>query len=140
MLPLLKLAGENGQICSIAELRNKLAHQLKITPEQQAIKLPSGKQSIFSNRVGWASTYLSKAKLLEKPKRGYVRITQRGQGVLRDNPSPLDAAYLKQFEEFREFKNHLVSEEQRIAQEEDKSLLLTTTPEETLDEAIAIYG
>ena len=138
MLPLLKLAGEDGQICSIAELRNKLAHQLKITPEQQAIKLPSGKQSIFSNRVGWASTYLSKAKLLEKPKRGCVRITQRGQGVLRDNPSPLDAAYLKQFEKFREFKNHLVSEEQRIAQEEDKSLLLTTTPEETLDEAIAL--
>jgi restriction system protein len=39
MLPLLKLV-EDGQIHQIAQLREKLAQQLSITPEQRTIKLP----------------------------------------------------------------------------------------------------
>ena len=67
---------------SIAHLREQLAQRLNITPEQRIIKLPSGRQSIFDNRVGWANTYLRKAGLLSCPKRGYVQITQRGKAIL----------------------------------------------------------
>ena len=74
MLPLLKLAAEGEQVYPVAQLRKRLAEQLGITPEQQAIQLPSGRQSVFDNRVGWASTYLRKAGLLSRPKRGYVQI------------------------------------------------------------------
>lgn len=52
MLPLLKLAAEDGQVHPIAPLREKLAQQFGITPEQRSIKLPSGQQAIFDNRVG----------------------------------------------------------------------------------------
>ncbi len=69
MLPLLKLAAENEQVYEIATLREKLAQQLGITPEQRAVRLPSGQQSVFDNRVGWASTHLRKASLLSRPKR-----------------------------------------------------------------------
>ena len=90
MLPLLKLAAEGEQVYPVAQLRKRLAEQLAITPEQQAIQLPSGRQSVFDNRVGWASTYLRKAGLLSRPKRGYVQITARGQEVLAQNPIAID--------------------------------------------------
>lgn len=104
MLPLLKLAAEDGQVHSVAQLREQLAHRLTITPEQRAIRLPSGRQPIFDNRVGWASTYLRKAGLLSRPKRGYVQITPCGQEVLAQNPAAIDDLYLQCFEDFRQFK------------------------------------
>lgn len=78
-----------------AQLREKLAQQLSITSEQQAIKLPSGKQSVFDNRIGWASAYLRKAGLLQSPKRGYAQITQGGKDVLAKNPPEINELYLQ---------------------------------------------
>ncbi|MBD3886258.1 restriction endonuclease [Phormidium tenue FACHB-886] len=137
MLPLLKLAAENGQVHHIAKLREQLAQQLNLTPEQQSIKLPSGRQSIFDNRVGWASTYLRKAGLLSRPKRGYVQITQRGQDLLSTNPSTIDVLYLQRFEEFREFKERSIPEDQLITAL-DSTPSSTTTPEETINKAVGI--
>nr|WP_242043578.1 MULTISPECIES: restriction endonuclease [Cyanophyceae] len=137
MLPLLKLAAENGQIHHIAGLREKLAQHLNITSDQRAIKLPSGRQSIFDNRVGWASTYLRKANLLSRPKRGYVQITQRGKAVLAENPPAINDRYLQRFEEFREFNERSAPDEQLppVASETPSS---TTTPEETISKAVGI--
>ena len=139
MLPLLKLAAEDGQVHSIAPLREKLAQQFGITPEQRSIKLPSGQQSVFDNRVGWASTYLRKAGLLSRPKRGYIQITQRGRDVLAENPSAIDNLYLQRFEEFREFRERSAPEETIAATPSDTSAP-TTTPEETISKAIGILN
>jgi len=68
--------------------------------------LPSGQQVIFKNRVGWASTYLKKAGLLDSGKKGYFSITRRGLDVLRENPPSIDVNFLKRYEEFNEFRNH----------------------------------
>ena len=136
MLPLLKLAAEDGQIHHIAKLREELARQLSITAEQRAIKLPSGRQPIFNNRVGWASTYLRKAGLLSRPKRGYVQITQRGRDVLAENPPAIDDRYLQRFEEFREFNERSVPEEQLPLPPNE--IPSSTTPEETLSKAVGI--
>jgi hypothetical protein len=43
--------------------------------------LPSGGQATFDNRVGWARTYIKKAGLLESPRRGYLKITERSGGA-----------------------------------------------------------
>ena len=136
MLPLLKLTAEDGQIHHIAKLREELARQLSITAEQRAIKLPSGRQPIFNNRVGWASTYLRKASLLSRPKRGYVQITQRGRDVLAANPPAIDDRYLQRFEEFREFNERSVPEEQLPLPPNE--IPSSTTPEETLSKAVGI--
>jgi restriction system protein len=136
MLPLLKLTAEDGQIHHIAKLREELARQLSITAEQRAIKLPSGRQPIFNNRVGWASTYLRKAGLLSRPKRGYVQITQRGRDVLAENPPAIDDRYLQRFEEFREFNERSVPEEQLPLPPNE--IPSSTTPEETLSKAVGI--
>lgn len=138
MLPLLKLAAENEQVHRIADLREELARRLNITPEQRAMKLPSGRQSIFDNRVGWASTYLRKADLLSRSKRGYVQITQRGKDVLAENPQAIDDRYLQRFAEFREFNERSAPEEQLPLAPNETPSSSTTTPEETISKAVGI--
>ena len=85
-------------------LVNQLAEELKLTPEDRAALLPSGKQTIFSNRVHWAKTYLAKAGLVELTRRGHFKITNRGRDVLRSPPPRIDSNFLTQFSEFREFR------------------------------------
>lgn len=38
--------------------RESLAKHFRLTDEELDEKLPSGRQTIFDNRVGWARTYL----------------------------------------------------------------------------------
>lgn len=133
MLPLLKLAAQDDQEHPIRALREQLAQQLNLTAEQRKIKLPSGRQAVFDNRVGWASTYLRKANLLKRTRRGYVRITQRGRKILAEDPPAIDDHYLQRFNEFKDFKERAASEEQEVS---ESSLASKTNQPITPDEVI----
>lgn len=88
----------------IGDTVDRLADQLALTPDERAELLPSGKQTRFANRVNWAKAYLSKAGLVENTRRGYFRITPRGQAALADAAATINNAYLDQFKEFQDFK------------------------------------
>ena len=75
----------------------------ELTDEERGAKLPSGKQTVIKNRVGWSRTYLKKAGLLVQPQRGHVQITQLGLQALQDRPDRIDVKYLKQYEAFMAF-------------------------------------
>lgn len=102
MLPVL-LASSNGEI-RVGAAVEELAGQLGLDPEERSELLPSGKQTLFANRVHWAKTYLAQAGLVENTRRGHFKITPRGLRTLADQPSRIDNAYLNQFSEFQEFK------------------------------------
>lgn len=108
MLPLLRV-GSDGKERSLAEARGALAVELHLTEADQAELLPSGKQSRFSNRVAWAKVYLQQAGLLDSPKRGHFRLSDRGRELLKDPPARIDIKYLERFSEFAEFRKHSVS-------------------------------
>jgi restriction system protein len=103
MLPLLKIASDE-QEHSRSEAIDTLALQFELTDEERKELLPSGRQARFDNRVGWARTYLKKAGLLEIPREGRFRITERGLDVLRGNPANINIKFLRQFPEFVEFE------------------------------------
>ncbi|OGV64431.1 MAG: restriction endonuclease [Lentisphaerae bacterium RIFOXYA12_FULL_48_11] len=130
MLPLLKFYSD-GQEHTFRESVEYLAREFKLTEQEQKQLLPSGQQAIFSNRVGWARSYMKQACLLESPKRAVNRITKRGLDVLKQKPSKIDVSFLEQFEEFKEFRTrkHAKTEE---AKEELNNV---KTPEETLESA-----
>lgn len=88
----------------IGDTVDKLADQLGLTPDERAELLPSGKQTRFANRVNWAKAYLAKAGLVENTRRGYFRISPRGQAALADAAATINNAYLDQFKEFQDFK------------------------------------
>src|SRR5918998_4234603 len=77
MLPLLNLAAD-GEEHSLRDAIVELAEHFHLSEEERKQMLPSGAQATFDNRVGWARTYMKKAGLLQSPRRGYFRITDRG--------------------------------------------------------------
>jgi len=103
MYPLLELAAD-GEVHSMDEAYEVLAERFNLTEEDRAELLPSGRQSRYENRVGWARTYLTKAGLLESPGRGQFKITPRGLDVLKSGITDIDKNYLYQFPEFVEFR------------------------------------
>src|SRR5215469_1016465 len=58
MLPVL-IASSKGEV-RIGSVVDELAGQLALTSDERSELLPSGKQTVFSNRVHWAKSYLSK--------------------------------------------------------------------------------
>ena len=104
MLPLLEFAEARNEEISTDEAVEALATRLGLNDADLKEMLPSGSQHTFFNRVGWAATYLKKAGLLEPTRRGYYRITQRGQHLLKNKPSNINVKLLKQYPEFLEFQ------------------------------------
>jgi restriction system protein len=131
MLPVL-LASAGGEI-RISDAVDKLSQKLNLTLEERAELLPSGKQTMFSNRVHWAKTYLSKAGLLESTRRGHFKITPRGQQVIDSSPGRIDINFLSQFEEFRQFKEKSAQGEARDSVPAEPALTgRTETPDEIM--------
>lgn len=131
MLPFLRLLAD-GKDHSLRDAEDALAVSFSLTPAERAELLPSGQQGIFRNRVGWARTYLKKGGLLESPRRGVFKITERGLEVLASNPNRIDAKYLERFPEFLEFRD---AGRQGQATATDSSPIppLSATPEETIE-------
>lgn len=102
MKPLL-IAVSDGETYKIKDVTARLAQQLNLFSEDLAEMLPSGRQTVFKNRVGWAKTYLKKAGLLESPARATIVITNAGKQVVADNPEKIDSKYLEQFPSFVDF-------------------------------------
>ena len=96
---------EDGQDHPVASVREGLADQLQLTPEDRAERLPSDRAKTYDNRVGWAVTYLFRAGLLDRPRRSVYRITERGRKVLAQHPDRVDNEVLSEFEEFRAFRS-----------------------------------
>lgn len=102
MKPLL-VAVKDGEVYKIKDVTAELAQQLNLSSEDLAEMLPSGRQTVFKNRVGWAKTYLKKAGLLDSPARATIVITEIGKKVVEENPEKIDSKYLEQFPSFVDF-------------------------------------
>lgn len=127
MLPLLKLTSDQ-QVHIKSEAVEELAEYFSLSDEERKELLPSGTQFKFTNRVGWAKTYLTKAGLLETVGRGKFCITDIGLKVLSDNPATINNDFLNHFASFVQFKT---ISHKGTNNETDR--LSSETPEETLE-------
>jgi restriction system protein len=100
MLPALRTIGQRYDEISIAGLEEEVGKALRISPEERQVRLPSGNQTLFGNRLNWARSYLSKAGLIELPRRGYCRATDRGRELLAEGPIEIDLGLLERYPEF----------------------------------------
>lgn len=129
MLPLLKFASDQKEH-SLSEAIDHIGKLYSLTLEEKRELLPSGLQPTIDNRVSWARTYLKKAKLLEPTRRGYVRITDRGLEILKQDPPEINVRFLSQFPEFMEFQAPKKDEQKESSQ---KSLVESLDPMEQLE-------
>lgn len=102
MLPILKLVSDQKDHAN-TEIEHRLCEVLGFTDEERTQLLPSGQKRVIYDRVNWARYYMLRAGLVDFPKRGLTRITQRGLLALAANPTHINGAFLSQYPEFVEF-------------------------------------
>jgi restriction system protein len=103
MLPSLQALADGGEH-SIQNVIEHVASRFDLTPEDRNELLPSGRQPVYINRIHWAVTYLGKAGLVSRPRRGVVTITEEGRRVLGMSPSRIDIRFLERYPAFVEFR------------------------------------
>ncbi len=136
MLPLLQFTAQKGTETSISEVVEALAKELGLTEDGLKEMLPSGLQSKFINRVGWASTYMKKAGLLEATRRGFYQITDRGRDLLKKKPKNINTKLLQQYPEFIEFQQLKGTRSgDKVIEFKATSDSSTATPSEALESA-----
>ena len=111
------------------DVKNQVISDFNLTEGDIAELLPSGKQSIFSNRIGWCRTYLKKAGLIDSPSRAHFIITDEGKRIL-DTVDEITDDTLRQFPSFVEFAGSGSEAKDAITKDEDNK---DETPQETLE-------
>jgi restriction system protein len=100
MLPTLQTLGRRHDEISVGALEDDLVRSLRITAEERARMLPSGAQTVLANRLNWARAYLSRAGLIELPRRGHCRATERGRRLLAEGVNEINVGVLERYPEF----------------------------------------
>lgn len=103
MLPVLKLSAEG--IIRASDAVERLADEFELTEDERSEPMPSGKgsQTLFTNRVHWAITYLVHAHAIERPKRAHFTITERGCEILSQGLPRITNDVLLEYPEFEEW-------------------------------------
>jgi len=104
MLPLLKHLADIREH-GLNETHDALAKHFNLTDDELRELLPSGRQPVFRNRVGWARTYLKKAGLITSSKRAHFKISEKGLSLLKENPKEITSKFLTRYNDFLEFKS-----------------------------------
>jgi restriction system protein len=94
MLPRLQFLAD-GKERSATEQLAALSTHFALSDEDRAKLLPSGRQTVIANRIGWSRTYMKKAGLLVTPRRGVAQITEEGRKILAEKPDKITVNFLK---------------------------------------------
>ncbi|MFO1090158.1 MAG: restriction endonuclease [Hyphomicrobiales bacterium] len=81
MVPILELALSAGGDIGEAELADELAMRIELTPIDLAEMLPSGRETVYRERLRWALSYLVQTGQVEIGA-GLVRMTAAGRATL----------------------------------------------------------
>ena len=80
--PVLRAPANLGGEARASEVRSRVAEDLKISERQQH-EMMGGGSFRFGNQIAWARFYLAKAELMDSPRRGVWRLTDKGRARVR---------------------------------------------------------
>ena len=84
------------------EIIESVSKVLHLTEELKS-EMISSNEARYTNRAGWALTYLKQSGLIESPKRAYFKITNLGMKQLAKKPAELTENDLKQYKGYQDF-------------------------------------
>ena len=131
-MPFLR-AIQDGQLYNIGKVKDAIAERLELNEDSLSEQLPSGTQTVFANRVGWAKTYLKKAGLIDNPKRAYVSITAEGKKLLESGVQITDSYLIDRYPAFKDFKKGPSESPEGQAGESTLGASAEETPQETFE-------
>ena len=126
---------EGGEVHTSKDVKAAIAKEMQLSEADLTEMLPSGRQDKFSNRVGWARQYLSKAGLVVCPQKGQYQLTNEGKKILNEGQN-VDLPFLSQYEGVQKFTKGSkkgLSQKTKVV----SSLPQEQTPEDALEEAFA---
>lgn len=133
MLPFLEVI-KDGRVYSTEQIVEMLRVHFGLTMEDMKLKVPNGNQSLFRNRIDWASNHLHQAGLVVSFLKGYYQITEAGEQVLSQEQVKMDAAYLRKFDQFQLWES-MFDTPQRLLEGERETELQNETPEIVIGKA-----
>lgn len=86
MRPVMEAAGVGTR--KVSDVVDELCDHFKLTDQERAELLPSGKQTKIMNRVHWARTYLKQAGLVSNPQRGGTSCLARRSAIMSCAAAP----------------------------------------------------
>ena len=132
-MPLLHVL-QDGKIYTMKEVKKRIAEKLNISEDALLERLSSDRQTVYDNRIGWAKTYLKKAKVIESPKRAQIIITDRGKALIESGEIITNKLLEQKYPEFAEFRGKKNTNETVTTTTLELS---EETPQEILDR---VYG
>ncbi|WP_272952190.1 AAA family ATPase [Mycolicibacterium hodleri] len=99
--PVLEVLSD-GQIWQTAALKSAVMDLAQLSPEQRARTLTSG-QGQANNRIGWALSFLTRAKAVEKVANGRSAITEFGRQLMQAHPDGITQADLEAIPAFQAY-------------------------------------
>ncbi len=125
-IPILKVL-ENGETLQARELYQKVIDKFytDLSKEQLEEKTKSGDLLII-NRIAWGKSYLKKGGYIEFPKRGFVKITDKGKTHAK---SDLSLKQVENSDNYLEFYN-----QENSKKESTPSNIENASPQDLIDE------
>ncbi len=96
----------DGKTYSLKEIKESITSQLKLGETELLERLPSGNQTVYDNRIGWARTYLKKAGLIQAPSRAHFQITEEGKKLFESGAVITDKLLAEKYPSFAEFRGN----------------------------------
>ena len=87
-----------------AELYTRIGDHFGLTEEERTVLIASRGAKVLNNRVAWALSHFKYAGLVDVPRRGVYKITERGLKIRSENPKRVDLKVLNQFPEHVAFR------------------------------------
>ncbi len=127
-----ELAKPNIDTIDWKSLEEPIAKVFNLSEEELATEYDTGNGRIFLDRISWALSYLSIAKLIERPKRGHCTITDAGRSLHGNDEAVL--SYVKEKVVEREARKAEARSNASI-EEETTTLSSDITPDEAMNQA-----
>ncbi|MDD7184718.1 MAG: restriction endonuclease [Oscillospiraceae bacterium] len=121
------------KVHNIKEIREFCVKAFNLSDEDRQQVLPCGK-NMFTDRVGWAKTYLQKAGLIESPSRANYQLTAIGIEAFSYGVENITLEYLKKFDSFKQFFGKNLKDNESISHSVEKEI---NSPTENIEIAFS---
>lgn len=138
MNPVLELYLKINSPAKTKDIEKQIADNMKISNEDRLLTIKSGLNSIIFSRIFWASYYMYRAGLLEKPSRGFYKITDEGKKVLNKKIT-INDEFLLTYPSFADFiakSNNYYQKDIQKKLDKNDDCLINEDPETKITNAI----
>lgn len=133
--PLLRwLVGQRREVRA-SEAHEAVALELGLSDEDKAERLPSGGQTVYANRNGWAHDRLKRAGFSSSSRRGVWQATREGIAFVAAHPAPLSKEAIAQVASLGTSKEARPSDDGSV-DHDPSGVTPFVSPEDRIDQAL----